>query len=45
MQGTVIKKKDIPELAKYAHTEDFSGWQMYAVMTELAKDLGIRQGG
>jgi len=37
--GIKFKKSEFPELAPYAHTEEISGLQLYAVMTELFAEL------
>jgi len=37
--GIKFKKSEFPELAPYAHTEEISGLQLYAVMTELFHEL------
>jgi len=37
-----FSKKDYPELAPFMHTEDLSGLQLYAVMTELFHEVHLK---
>ena len=40
MPGLEYEKKDFKELEPYSHTEKFSGLQLYAVFTQVMKELG-----
>ena len=41
LAGVKIPLSDFPELAKFAHTEDFSGIELCVVMTEIARERGM----
>lgn len=40
LPGRKYKFEDFPELAPFSHTRDLSGLQLYAVLTEIMKELG-----
>lgn len=37
--GIIIKHKEAPELARFSNTKSFTGLQLYAVITELSKEV------
>lgn len=40
MSGHSFPEKDFPELIPFSHTEDFTGMQLYVVLTEIMKERG-----
>jgi hypothetical protein len=40
MNGLQYPKSKFPELEPFGHTSEFSGMQLYAVLTEIMKELG-----
>lgn len=40
MNGLQYPKSKFPELEPYSHTSEFSGMQLYTVLTEIMRELG-----
>ena len=41
LAGITIKHDEVPELKPFSHTKEFTGMQLYAVMTEIVKEFGM----
>jgi len=39
IQGISVKHSEVPKLAKFSNTKDFTGLQLYIVMTEIFKEV------